>query len=571
MSGGTGQRSQAESRHALAAVMVTVLVVNALASLLGQAYADLIRPTGSRTWSAPVVAQVAAVAAGVAVLLLLTRPPFRRIVGPLFTVRHAVSVAAVFFLVSGLESVVAPPADFAHRSRLVTLAADLPGAVIWMLAVTPLAWRRAESSILPGLRWLDEQRRPFTDERVGLVRLPALAALFAMPYWLMLATVNLVVNFWAPHDVGFAFATFFGILMTWLATAAFIYLIAERRLRPLFADAFRGAPLPRLATAGIRARLLVAWGLGSGIPLLFIVLTPGALDRDQLLHDPRVVAPVFTLLGAIGLAAGFLTMRAAARSLAEPMKEVRDGLARVRQGDLSVELPIDDAGEVGAVKVGFNEMVAGLRERAILEDLFGRHVGSDVARRAVSEEAMLGGEQREVTVFFVDLVGSTGLAETCAPSEVVDILNRFFTAVVAAVAVQGGWVNKFEGDGALCVFGTPADQPDHAARALRAARALSEALIPIADAGIGIASGEVVAGNVGAEERYEYTVIGRPVNTAARLADEAKCRPSRVLAAEGAITAAGPEASHWAAVGDVLLRGVQLPVLAFEPLSVAVA
>ncbi|MBV9412190.1 MAG: adenylate/guanylate cyclase domain-containing protein [Acidimicrobiia bacterium] len=571
MPGGWGHSSQSESRQLLARVMVTVLVVNAAASLLGQTYADLIRPTGSRAWTIPLVADAAAVAAGIAVLLLLTRPPFQRLVGAPLRPRHALAVAAVFFLASGLESLIVPSSGFAHRSRLVTLAIDLPSAVIWMLAIAPLAWHRAEEGLLPALRWLDERRRPFPDERVALVRLPAAAALFALPYWLLLAAANMVVDFWAPHDVGLSIATFFGILMTWLATAALIYLIAERRLRPWFADAFRGAPLPRLATAGIRARLLVAWGLGSGIPLLFVVLTPGALDRDKLLNDPHVVGPVFALLGAVGLIAGFLTMRAAARSLAEPMEEVRSGLGRVRAGDLSVELPIDDAGEVGTVKVGFNEMVAGLRERAVLQDLFGRHVGADVARRAIEEGTALGGEQREATVFFVDLVGSTAIAETYSASEVVDLLNRFFAAVVAAVGAEGGWVNKFEGDGALCVFGTPAEQPDHAARALRAARALSEALKPIADAGIGIAGGDVVAGNVGAEERYEYTVVGRPVNTAARLADEAKRRPARVLAAEAAITAATTEATNWAAVGKVSLRGVQLPVLAFEPLRVAVS
>jgi len=121
------------------------------------------------------------------------------------------------------------------------------------------------------------------------------------------------------------------------------------------------------------------------------------------------------------------------------------------------------------------------------------------------------------------------------------------------------------------VFGAPAAQADHAARALRAACALHEALIPIADAGIGIASGDAVVGNVGAEERYEYTVVGRPVNAAARLTDEAKRRPSRVLATADAVAAAGAALSLWAPVGEVQLRGVPAPVMAFEPAPVPVS
>jgi adenylate cyclase len=567
MLGGTGR----ESRRVLIAVMLAVLVVNAFASLLGQTYADLIRPAGSREWSPSALAITVGVASSLVVLLLLTTSSARHVVGSRVSVRHVVSVAVVFFVVGGMESAINPASDFAHRSRLETLAVDLPGALIWMLAISPLVWRRATDVLLPGLRWLDEHRRPTPEERTALVRLPAAAALFALPYWLMLATYNLVTNFWCPLGVGAAFATFFGILMTRLATAALIYLLAERRLRPLFAEAFRGSALPKLATAGIRARLLVAWGLGSGIPLLFVMLSPGALNSTKVLDKPQVVAPTFVFLGVVGLAAGFLTMRAAARSLAEPMEEVRRGLEQVRQGNIAVELAIDDAGEVGSVKVGFNEMVAGLRERAMLEDLFGRHVGADVARRALEEGTALGGEQREVTVFFVDLVGSTGLAETCTPSEVVATLNGFFASVVAAVSAESGWVDKFEGDGALCVFGTPADQPDHAARALRAVHALHESLVSVADAAIGIASGDVVAGNVGAEERYEYTVIGRPVNTAARLTDEAKRRPGRVLATEEAVAAAGAAGERWVAIGEVNLRGIPKPVVAFEPAPVAVS
>ena len=132
-------------------------------------------------------------------------------------------------------------------------------------------------------------------------------------------------------------------------------------------------------------------------------------------------------------------------------------------------------------------------------------------------------------------------------------------------------MNKFEGDGALCVFGVPGYQPDHEARALRAARRLRERLVEVGhdhpglDAGIGVSSGTVVAGNVGTEERFEYTVIGRAVNEAARLTDLAKQRPGRVLASSSAVRASGPERSHWADRGRVGLRGQQKPTEIYEP------
>src|SRR4029077_6804534 len=118
------------------------------------------------------------------------------------------------------------------------------------------------------------------------------------------------------------------------------------------------------------------------------------------------------------------------------------------------------------------------------------------------------GERREVSVLFVDLIGSTSLAQTRPPDQVVDMLNRLFAVIVGAVDAEGGWVNKFQGDGALCVFGAPAEQPDHATRALRAARTIRRELLALAatesglDAAIGVSAGEVVAGNVGAEHRY---------------------------------------------------------------------
>jgi adenylate cyclase len=241
-----------------------------------------------------------------------------------------------------------------------------------------------------------------------------------------------------------------------------------------------------------------------------------------------------------------------------------------------VGLVVDDGGEVGEVQAGFNQMVEGLRERQQLRDLFGRHVGREVAAQALAQGSGsgLGGEQAEASVVFVDLVGSTAMAEVLPPDEVVATLNDFFGVVVRTVDGQGGWVNKFEGDGALCVFGVPGTQPDHPERALRAARLLHQALVVLRDqhpgleAGIGVSSGRVVAGNVGTEARYEYTVIGPAVNEAARLTDLAKGRAVKVLASVEVVRRGGGEATKWRDVGTVALRGRQVPTAIYEPLVV---
>jgi adenylate cyclase len=217
-------------------------------------------------------------------------------------------------------------------------------------------------------------------------------------------------------------------------------------------------------------------------------------------------------------------------------------------------------------------MVAGLRERRTLEDLFGRHVGTEVARLAVDRgDVALGGERREVGVVFVDVIGSTQLAQSRPPEEVVAILNQLFATIVRVVSDEGGWVNKFEGDGALCVFGAPVSSTDYAQRALRAARTLRRELLALAmvepalDAAIGVSAGTAVAGNVGAEQRYEYTVMGSPVNEAARLTAEAKQRLGRVLASEEVIIRSGTERSDWRVATEVTLRGYDHAILAYEP------
>jgi adenylate cyclase len=393
-------------------------------------------------------------------------------------------------------------------------------------------------------------------ERTEALGLPRRLTLLTVLAWVGAALLYGVINVTFGNPALDVIHIVVGILLGGLVTAALTYLLAERGFRPIMVLALGGEPADQ-GGVGVRTRLLVAWLVGSGLPLVALGLLPW-----EHAHQGKVsVAVSVASLALIGVLAGFLLTSAAARSVTEPLDAVRRGLGAVRAGDLSVEVSVDDPGEIGRLEADVNRMVEGLRERRRLEDLFGRHVGEAVARRALAEESVLGGALRTVSVLFVDLIGSTALAGSRPPDEVVALLNRLFGAVVEVVTAEGGWVNKFEGDGALCVFGAPESQPDHARRALRAARRLRALLAALQahdatlDAGIGVATGDAVAGNVGARDRYEYTVIGDPVNSAARLSDLAKRAPGRLLATDTAVAAAGDEARHWLPEGEAVLRG----------------
>ena len=214
---------------------------------------------------------------------------------------------------------------------------------------------------------------------------------------------------------------------------------------------------------------------------------------------------------------------------------------------------------VGAA--GLTALVLAERERLL--DLFARHVGHDVARAVLDGEVAAEGEEREIAVLFIDLIGSTSLTWERTPSQVLSLLNTFFGVVVQVVEAHGGHVNKFQGDAALCVFGAPVPQERPARDALSAGRELRLRLAdeaPEVSFGIGVSAGRAVAGNVGGEGRFEYTVIGDPVNEAARLCELAKAGPQRVLASQPALERAGArEDGRWRLGELVPLRGRQAP------------
>jgi len=397
--------------------------------------------------------------------------------------------------------------------------------------------------------------RPMTSEaRHYIVRHPLRQAVINFGLWMGAEAVFLPIN--TQYGIANEFDILHTILMGAITTCGLTYLFAERMLRPLNELAFEDDLPKDKYVPGVKSRLLLAWVIGSAIPLLGIV-SLAIDDRSRPVSVPGVI-----LLGFVGLGAGALALAFAAKSVADPIESVTTALSAVEKDRLDVKVPVYDGSQIGQLQNGFNSMVEGLRERRRLRDLFGRQVGTDVAHQALERGVALGGEQVFASMLFVDVIGSTELAASRPAPEVVAALNAFFAVVVDVVDRTGGFVNKFEGDAALCVFGAPVTRDDSATCALLAARLLRERLRDVRglSAAIGVSAGTVVAGNVGTKERFEYTVIGDAVNEAARLTELAKSRATKVLVSATALAAADEsEQRYWRTDGEVTLRGRTSP------------
>jgi len=433
--------------------------------------------------------------------------------------------------------------------------------------------------LIPVIRW---QRRDtlhgdaadpaFTElARTRALKMPYYRTLISVGNW-FLGSVVFIIASWPVASRSAPFVAVASALGA-TATAIIGYLQSERVLRPVAVAALRDGVPENFKAPGVIQRQVLTWVLSTGVPLLAIIVarlagqyTTFIAQNDQL-NTPILLLAITAL--AVGLAGNVLV----AMSIADPLRQLRWALGEVQRGNYNAHMQIYDASELGLLQAGFNDMVRDLSERQRLRDLFGRYVGEDVARRALERGTELGGQERDVAVLFIDLIGSTQLASTRPAAEVVSILNEFFRIIVDTVNRHGGFVNKFQGDAALAIFGAPIEHPDASGAALAASRELHDELVTVlgtTEFGIGVSAGRAIAGHIGALARFEYTVIGDPVNEAARLTELAKLEDGHVLASAIAVSGAlDAEALCWDVGETVELRGRSAPTQLARPLTLA--
>ena len=288
---------------------------------------------------------------------------------------------------------------------------------------------------------------------------------------------------------------------------------------------------------------------------------------DEALAPLRALRRRMVLIGAGALLAALVVGVGVAHGITVPITTLVAGMREVLRGNLEHRVAVERRDELGFLATSFNEMTGGLAERARIRAMIDKVVSPEVAHELLTRGLALGGELREVTVLFADLRDSTALGERLTPTTLLELLNAFLSRMAHAIEHERGIVDKYVGDEIMAVFGAPLDLPDHAERASAAAVGMMEALrtlnaerapaVPLR-MGIGIATGTVIAGNVGSSERLNYTVLGDVVNLAARL---------QALTKEHDVTLLMNEATHAGAekrfttrgLGTVTVRGRTAP------------
>ena len=291
-----------------------------------------------------------------------------------------------------------------------------------------------------------------------------------------------------------------------------------------------------------------------------------------------VLLALALVLGAV--AAAFITM-----NLVGSLRRLLRGTALVQQGALDTEVPVTSRDEVGELTAGFNSMVKELRAKARIRETFGRYVDPRIVEGLIDQPDRLAGtgDRREMTVLFCDMRGFTSLSEGMTPAGMVRIVNRYLALMSQPVRRNHGIIDKYIGDAIMAFWGPPFSPAEEQGRlactagleqlaALHEFRAELPDLtgfrrgIPHIDMRIGVATGEVIVGNIGSDVSMSYTVMGDAVNFASRLEGANKAYGTRFLVSARTVEMAG-EVLVFREIDQLLVEGKQEPQHVYEVLG----
>ncbi len=295
--------------------------------------------------------------------------------------------------------------------------------------------------------------------------------------------------------------------------------------------------------------------------------------RSRILQHLGVAVAAVMVAAILSIIVGYRL----AGTMSTALRRVSDSLKKLENQEYVKVVGVTTGDELEDLATGFNSMVDGLQERDKLRSTFGKYMTEAVMDHLMAGKVQLGGEALTATILFSDIRSFTSISEKMEAQELVSLLNEYFTEMVAVVIREDGVVDKYIGDAIMAVFGAPVPKPGDAIRAVRAAVGMREALvhlnvrlaergIPPIMTGIGIHTGVVIAGNIGSEQRMEYTVIGDAVNLASRLESSTKALGTPVLISEDTY-AFVKDHVEVRAVKEITVKGREKAVMTYEVLA----
>jgi adenylate cyclase len=255
------------------------------------------------------------------------------------------------------------------------------------------------------------------------------------------------------------------------------------------------------------------------------------------------IQKIIIWLTGVVLAASFLITLFFSRSLSRPIKKLTDASRKIQDGDYDINIQSVSRDEIGELTESFRDMAQGLVERERIKSAFGKFVNKELAELVMNNEVKIGGERKDVAVFFSDIRSFTKISEALEPEEVVEFLNQYIKRMVGCVNRTKGSVDKFIGDAIMAIWGAPLSSGDDPFNAVNASLMMREQLLefnldrgsvkkPVIKIGCGIHYGPVLAGQIGSDEKMEYTVIGDTVNLASRIESLNKAFGTDILISE---------------------------------------
>jgi len=372
-----------------------------------------------------------------------------------------------------------------------------------------------------------------------LVNMPIVSASISFLAWLVPVVELFVLIIFMKTSFQWLYLISFVVISMLTAVLAFMicYYGVDSIVSRLYVQRLNQiiplASIPKIYFISIRAKFFIFMISAAIAP---VVLTSFSLFIAQnrlieLGYDGDRLLPIL-LLVVFSFTTFFLT-RLITRDFHEPLARLEQGTNDISQGNFDVKLPLYKIDEIGKITDRFNHMSENLKEKEFIKDTLGKVVDPGVRDYMLSGKVKLGGEMREATVLFSDIRSFTTLSENLNPEQVVNLLNRYFERMSRCITLNGGIVNKYIGDAIMALFGAPLELQGHAPCAFAAAeamlaardelnRALIEEGFPAIKTGIGIHTGSLLSGNIGSNDRLEYTVIGDTVNIASRI--ESLCK-----------------------------------------------